>query len=118
MEKFGRVKQPRIQDPFMLYLVYFRFGFFILFCFKAEYHIFQAGLPTLCVTDNDLELLILLPPPPKFWDYRHTSPHQAYVVLGHEPRASCIQGKHCTSYIFWSDSRSGEEKPKKIQSPQ
>ena len=29
---------------------------------------------TCFVTDDDLELLVLLPPPPQYWDYRHVPP--------------------------------------------
>jgi hypothetical protein len=40
--------------------------------------------------------LVLLPPPPECWDYRGRAPHPAYAVLGIEPRALCMLGKHST----------------------
>lgn len=43
-------------------------------------------------------------------DYKHALPHLAYVLLGMEPRASCILSKHCTNRetspalekLYWS----------------
>lgn len=46
------------------------------------------------VVQDDLELLIPLPPHPKCWDDRHVSPHLVYRVLGIEPTALCTPGRH------------------------
>lgn len=53
--------------------------------------------PTWYVAEKDLELLTLLSPPPKCWNYRFVPPHPVYVVLGPEPRALCVLGKYSTS---------------------
>lgn len=39
----------------------------------------------------NLELWILLPPPPKCWNYRYVALHPVYVILGTGGRASCMQ---------------------------
>lgn len=45
---------------------------------------------------DDLELLNLLSSPPKCWDPKHVLPHPVSLVLGVEPRISCMFGKHST----------------------
>lgn len=39
----------------------------------------------------NLELWILLPPPPKCWNYRYVALHPVYVMLGTGGRASCMR---------------------------
>lgn len=46
------------------------------------------------VAKDDLELLILLPPPHKFWDDGWVSLCPVYTVLGLEPMVSCMLGNH------------------------
>lgn len=36
------------------------------------------------------------------WDYRYVTPCPVYVVLGFEPRASCIRDKHSTNWATFS----------------
>lgn len=42
---------------------------------------------------NDLELLVLLPLPPKYWGGRHAQPSLAYPLLGVAPKALFIADK-------------------------
>lgn len=46
------------------------------------------------VAEDNLELIILLLPPPECWDYRHMSPLMVFKVLEMEPRGLCKVGKH------------------------
>jgi hypothetical protein len=64
----------------------------ISFClFITGSYVDQAGLKL-----QDLELLILLFPLPKYLNDRHVPPHLVYAVLGIEPRALCVLGQHST----------------------
>lgn len=48
---------------------------------------FYLGLWIRYLVKGDLELLVLLPPPPERWDFRSaSSPHLVCAVLGTEPR--------------------------------
>lgn len=49
--------------------------------FETGFCVSQAGLKFIM---NDLELLLLLPSPPKFWDY---------MMLAMQPRTLCSLGK-------------------------
>lgn len=53
------------------------------------------------VTEDNPELLILLPLLPKNWDHRHAlcTTRQVYVVLGVELRASCNLGNHSINCV-------------------
>lgn len=53
---------------------------------KMEFHISQARFHAHYVADDDLEFLILLCPPPMYWDYSPAPPHLAHPVLRMEPR--------------------------------
>lgn len=59
-------------------------------------HITQADNQTPCRVKGDIELLILLPPPPKcwHWDCGCAWPCPVYEVLGFELEALCMLGKH------------------------
>lgn len=53
-------------------------------------------------TKNDLEFLILIPPPPKCWDYKPAPACLVYAVLGRKSKASCLlvtQAFYQLSYI-------------------
>jgi hypothetical protein len=58
---------------------------------RGSRHVAQAGL----------ELVILLPQPPKCWNYRCVPPHSAsehlFCVCGVILRAFCLLGRHSTS---------------------
>ena len=57
-----------------------------------------AGQPKPAYIAGDvLELLILLPPPPKNWDYKYVLPHPIYGVLGVKPNDSCKLGRYSTN---------------------
>lgn len=58
----------------------------------------QAGL-NVHVAREDLEILRLLFPPSKCRDDRHTLPYPVYMVLGIEPRVSCVLGKPSIMWI-------------------
>ncbi|KAM7338896.1 hypothetical protein ACRRTK_002380 [Alexandromys fortis] len=45
-----------------------------LFIFETSSHVASLGTWTQYIVDNDFELPILLPPPPKCWDYGHVPP--------------------------------------------
>lgn len=51
------------------------------------------------IAKNDPELLILLPPSPEHWHYRHCHHIQFYMVLETETRAFCVLGKHSTNWV-------------------
>lgn len=57
-----------------------------LFPFEMEPHVFKGGFK-LPMQTRDLELPILLPPPLKYQDYRHTWPCLACVVMSIKLRA-------------------------------
>lgn len=50
---------------------------------------------TLCVTEDNFEVLILLPPTPKCWDYR-CAVHWVYAGLGIKPKVLHILDKCST----------------------
>lgn len=63
--------------------------------FNVLFYIWQGFISsdwpwTCCVTEGDFELLIFLPPSPKFWDSSHVPLYAAYVLLGIKPRASSV----------------------------
>lgn len=45
---------------------------------------------------DDVELTLNLPPP-ECWDYWHLSPHPVYGMLGIEPKALYMPGRHSIS---------------------
>jgi hypothetical protein len=49
------------------------------------------------LSESDLELLILLLPPSKFWDYRHFPPSLAYSVWELEHKALYTIDRHSTT---------------------
>lgn len=49
-----------------------------------------------CIAENDLELLILLPPPTECWDYRAIPPHE--VSTGLDQTQGFRQGMHSASW--------------------
>ena len=55
-------------------------------------HVAQTALEL--TAKDDLELLILLPPAPERWSYRHVPLHWVYTVLEMEPGASLTLSKH------------------------
>lgn len=57
------------------------------FVFETGSHIAQAGLK-LVLAEVDLQLLFLLPPPPKCWDYRPATFRSAEKILIH--RSNCL----------------------------
>ena len=76
-----------------------------LFCFwdfETKSQVAKAGSnsPHYIVKD-DPELLILLPPPPKWLDYM--SPWPVHVVLGIELKALCTLGNHSTNWTISPD---------------
>lgn len=92
---------PFLQSTINLFLFHRR-EICLLACFLAclvstGSHLSQHGLK-FHVAQNDPELLSLLLIPPKCWDYRHAPLHPVSWVLGMEPRASCILGKHSTNW--------------------
>ena len=48
---------------------------------------FEKGWPHILCNQGELELLIFLPPSPKFWDYRPLTSGLVYLVLRIEFRA-------------------------------
>jgi hypothetical protein len=54
----------------------------------ASYYIVQATL----------ELLIFLPPPSEYWDYRHESPLLAIAV---SPKGPCVEGLAASLWCYW-----------------
>ena len=56
---------------------------------------FDSFETRFCVAEDDLELLILLPLPPRCWDYRPAPRHLVYVVLGTKPGGHV----HCASTL-------------------
>ena len=46
---------------------------FVVLCFEIEPYVAQVASDSLC-RQGSYELLILLTPPPKYWDYRHAWP--------------------------------------------
>lgn len=68
-----------------------------------------------CIAKNDPELLILLPPPPERWHYRHCQHIQFYMVLETEARASSVLGKHSTN---WATSPGSQLEERNVLEPQ
>lgn len=69
-------------------------SFYFIFLKQALLSLSWPG--TSYAAEDDLECLILLPPPHECWD--PGVHHQAiYAVLGNEPRALCILGMRYTS---------------------
>ena len=56
-------------------------------------HVAQAGLK-LTIVKDDHELLMVQPLPPEHQDSGPLPPHRFLVVLGMEPMASCMPGRH------------------------
>lgn len=54
----------------------------------------DSSISICYVAKDNLELLILLPPPPKGWNTDVQPPLLIYVLLEMEPRALCMLGKH------------------------
>lgn len=75
----------------MSWLTLLAFSNFLFVCFvfplETGSHIFQANLELAIIAEDDLDFLIL----PKWW-VRSECP--ASVVLGMEPAALCMLGKH------------------------
>lgn len=59
---------------------------------KTESHAAQAQ--SRYVAEDDLELLVLLHPPPKFWEYSRAPPYAAYVGLGPDRVLLCKLSRH------------------------
>lgn len=59
----------------------------------------------LYVAEEDLKLLIPLPPPPKCHDCRRAPPCQVYGVLGIRLRASCMLSKHSANWTTYHTKR-------------
>lgn len=72
--------------------------FFIQFFFSKIISCSPRYPWTFYVVEEELELLILLPPPPKCRDFRYARRYLLYVVLGIKPRISCTLGKHFTDW--------------------
>ena len=64
---------------------------YMLDFFKAGSHVAQAGLKL--TTNNDTELLVLLPLPLESWDSKHSTTIQFCVLLKIQPRISCMLSK-------------------------
>lgn len=70
------------------------------FFFLSDRVLCSSGCPKACyVARNDLELRILVSPSPTRWHYRGASPYLVYEMLGMEPRALSMLGKHSTHRI-------------------
>lgn len=54
-------------------------------------------VPNLLEFMDDLELLIILFPPPQGWDSRGVPVYLILAELGRESKACCMLGKHSTS---------------------
>jgi hypothetical protein len=54
--------------------------------------------PTCYVAEGDLELLIILPAPPRWWNGRQALAYIVYTVLMIKLRASCMLGKHSPNW--------------------
>ena len=68
------------------------FSFFDIFLAVA-FCLLETKSETHYIAKDDFELLILLSPYPKGWDYKYMLPCPIYVMLGIEPRALRILGK-------------------------
>lgn len=77
----------------ILFLAFLSLKFFVLFCFKffGDKVSSNLGRPwTHCITQTGLELLIFLPPPPSYWEYRCALSHLAPLHL-YSPAPYCRQ---------------------------
>lgn len=54
-------------------------------------------VPNLLESTDNLELLVLLFPPPQGWDSRSMPLHLIFAELGRESKACCTLGKYSTS---------------------
>lgn len=54
-------------------------------------------VPNLLESMDDLELLVLLFPPPQGWDSRYVPLHLIFAKLGRESKACCMLGKCSTN---------------------
>lgn len=87
-------KNLSISSPMGLLLVVV-----VLTCFlvlKKGSHRSQTGFE-LAMSENDFEHQIFLPVSLKAWGHRHAHLHSVSVLLGFEPRALHIPGKHPTN---------------------
>lgn len=57
----------------------------------------DSSISICYVAKDNLELLILLPPPPRGWNTNVQPPLLIYVLLEMEPGALCMLGKHSTN---------------------
>lgn len=65
--------------------------------FETGFHVPMLASNTLC----SLELLILLPPPSEFWDYRCVPPFLAYDSLGTKPIVHARQAFYQLIHFIW-----------------
>lgn len=73
---------------------------FVVRSFVTGPHIAQAGLKTHCVDKDNLEFLILLPPPPPrplCWDCRYAGSCWVDTMLAVEGQTPCMLGVYSTN---------------------
>lgn len=59
---------------------------------------------TRCVVEDDVEILVLLPPPPRCWDYRLYHPHQHHPSLWRsEEKTLGLKGKQVSVFSISGD---------------
>lgn len=89
-----------------VYVLLFIYTFILLFIrlFILRRGLYSLGWPpTCCVAENDVDLLIVLPPTPEHWDSRQPT-HVVSVVLGVKSGASCVVAEHSTIYLACAPS--------------
>lgn len=97
--------------PFHFIFSFLLIFFLLLFLFWDRVTSIPNWSWTYYVAEVNLELLYLLPRPLERWDYRHARPYLVYIVLGIEPRASCMLSQYSTNWAIQLQKHNLKERP-------
>lgn len=99
----SRVPHGPIRNAVWL-LALLQLSVFVLFSKSLQWPFWPASF---YIAEDGLELISLLPLAPKVLDCRHAPAHSVYMVLGTDPRALCMLGKHAATGLEGSKMMKG-----------